>query len=186
MIRPHLYFDTCIILDGILKRRQASMRLLEQAKIEVSNGTWECSTSRWAIIESLDNLQEERYVENLRIEGYLFSAIRRVMGNRRQQDAGLKLPDLDTIWQEVRRYLTGDYAFIATQHPTNVDFWDKAEDFCASTNLGSTDSVHLTSAMLIGCNILVTTDGDFITIANRWITTVPPADVDIAIRKLNR
>ena len=98
----------------------------------------------------------------------------------------MKLPDSDAIWQEVRRYLTGDYAFIATQHPTNVDFWDKAEDFCASTNLGSTDSVHLTSAMLIGCNILVTTDGDFITIANRWITTVPPADVDIAIRKLNR
>ena len=186
MIKPHLYFDTCIILDGILERRQASIQLLEQAKIEVSNGSWECSTSRWTIIELLDNLQEERYVENLRLEGYLFSAIRRVLGNRRQLDAGLQLPDLDAIWKQVREYLKGDYSFITTQHPKNVDFWDKAEDFCASTNLGSTDSIHLTSAILMGCNVLVTTDQDFIAIANRYLTTVQPADVDTAIKKLNR
>jgi predicted nucleic acid-binding protein len=186
MIKPHLYLDTCIILDGILGRRQASIQLLEQAKSEVENGNWECSTSRWTIIELLDNLQEERYVENLRIEGYLFSAIRRVLGNRRQKEAGLQLPDLDDIWIKVREYLTGDYSFIATKHPTNVDFWDKAEDFCASTNIGSTDSIHLTSAILMGCNILVTTDGDFIAIANRYLSAVHPSDIDLAIRRLNR
>ena len=183
---PHLYFDTCVILDGILGRRQSSSQLLTQAKKEVKNGNWKCSTSRWTIIELLDNLQEERYVENLRIEGYLFSRIRSVLGNRRQKEAGLKTPDLDDIWREVHNYFTDEYSFIVTEHPTTVKLWDKAEDFCASTNLGSTDSIHLASAILMGCNILVSTDQDFISIANGWLPTILPADIDIAIRRLNR
>lgn len=182
---PHLYFDTCVILDGILGRRQSSSLLLTQAKMEVDEGNWKCSTSRWTIIELLDNLQEERYVENLRIEGYLFSRIRSVLGNRRQKEAGLKRPDLDGVWKKVHDYITNEYSFIVTEHPITVELWDKAEDFCASTNLASADSIHLASAIIMGCNILVSTDQDFISIANDWLPTILPADIDIAIRRLH-
>ncbi|MFC1916790.1 type II toxin-antitoxin system VapC family toxin [Chloroflexota bacterium] len=185
METPHLYLDTGILLDGILKRKQASLQLLEQAKLEVSRGNWLCSTSRWTIIEVLDNIQEERYVEKLRIDGHLLSRIRSLLGNRRQKEAGLKLLELDKVWLTVHDYIDNNCSFISCSHPRTVKMWDKAEDYCGATNIGSTDALHLASAVLIGCNVLVSNDQDFIAIANEYIFACHPHEVDTTISKLN-
>src|SRR5208283_2966821 len=106
MIKPHLYIDSCIILDAILKRRDASKALLSQAEQEVKQGNWLCSSSRWTMIELFDNMQEELYVKNLRIEGNLWSNISRKLHSRRQKEAGLKRPELDSIWKELHEITT--------------------------------------------------------------------------------
>jgi predicted nucleic acid-binding protein len=182
MQKPHLYIDTNVILDAILERKQASSIFLEQAK----KNNWKCSTSRWTMIELLDNMQEERFVEDLRIEGYLFSRIRGLLGNRRQKEAGLKKPELDQVWKVLHDKLSNEYSFIKFKHPLTVSFWDKAEDYASSSNIGATDSIHLATALRIRCNILVTSDQDFIAIANEYILATLPSGIDIALAKLNR
>lgn len=76
------------------------------------------------------------------------------------------------------------FSFIKSKHPLTESMWDKAEDYCGVTNLSAADSLHLAAAIEIGCNILVTTDQDFIAIARDYIRTVPPSDVDLEIAKL--
>lgn len=185
MVVPHLYFDTCIILDAIYNRREASSLLLTQAKQEVEQGNWLCSTSRWTIIELFDCMQEELFVKNLRIEGNLWSNISRRLHTRRQMEAGLQKPSLNSIWKKLHELITRQYSFIEFKYPKDETMWNIAEDYCGGTNIGSTDSLHLAAAIEIGCNILVTTDQDFIAIANQYIATVPPSGVDLAIAKLN-
>jgi len=188
MIKPHLYLDTCIFLDAIYNRRDASKQLLAKAKHEVKQGNWLCSTSRWTMLELLDTMQEELFVKNLRIDNMRWSHISRKLHTRRQQAAGLQKTELDSIWNTLRNKITKDYSFIEFKYPKNVAMWDEAEDICGGTNLSPEDSLHLAAAMEIGCNILVTTDQDFIAIANqyvKYIRTVPPSEVDTAIAKLN-
>jgi len=187
MIQPHLYLDTCIILDAIYNRRAASNSLIKQAKNEVERGNWLCSTSRWTVIELFDNMQEELFVKNLRVEGNLWSNVNRKLHTRRQTGAGLKKPELTSIWKQLHELTNNQLSFIQSQHPLNDAMWNKAEDICGTTNIGSTDALHLASALEIGCNILVTTDQDFITIANinADIIAVPPSEVDLAITKIN-
>jgi predicted nucleic acid-binding protein len=177
--RPHLYLDTCIILDAIYnRRRQTSNVLLARAKEEVEQGNWLCSTSRWTMLELFDNMQEELFVTSLRIEGNVWSNISRKLHTRRQKEAGLKKPDLDSIWRRLQELITKDYSFIQFKYPKDVAMWDKAEDYCGGTNIGSTDAIHLASALEIGCNILVTTDQDFLPIANNYIISVLPENID--------
>jgi predicted nucleic acid-binding protein len=188
MIKPHLYLDTCIFLDVIYNRRDVSKQLLTKARHEVRQGNWLCSTSRWAIIELFDNMQEELFVKNLRIDGILWSDISRKLHTRRQKDAGLKKPDLDAVWNELHNWINGQFSFVEFKYPLTESMWNKAEDYCSVTNLSAEDSLHLAAAVEIGCNILVTTDQDFTTIANdqiKQIRTVPPSEVDMAIAKLN-
>jgi|GEM_PF-961368 predicted nucleic acid-binding protein len=82
--------------------------------------------------------------------------------------------------------MTNQYSFIEFKYPKDAAMWDRAEEICGGTNLSSADALHLAAAIEIGCNILVTTDKDFITIASNYIKgTVPPSEVDLAIAKLN-
>jgi predicted nucleic acid-binding protein len=185
MIKPHLYLDTCIILDDVYGRRQSSKLLLEQAKKEVEQGNWLCSTSRWTMVELFDNMKEELYVKNLRADCELWSSIGRKIGNRHQKEA-LTKPELDTIWKQLHEYTTEKYPFIKFKYPITEAMWNKAEDYCSGTNISSPDALHLASALEIECNILVSTDGDFMAIAKDYINTVQPSDIDKAISKLNR
>jgi len=192
MAIPHLYLDTCVLLDVVYAVRRASPEsnmLLQQVKIEVERGNWLCSSSRWAVMELFDGMQEELYVDNLRLAGNLWSNVSRILHNRRQEQAGLKRPDLDSIWKQVHELTTGDgvLAFVDFKYPLTQAMWDKAEDICAQTNIGATDALHLASALESGCNILVTTDGDFTRIANHYeIRAVRPSEVDLEIVKMSR
>lgn len=89
-MKPHLYLDTCIFLDAIYNRRDASKMLLTKAKREVEQGNWLCSTSRWTMIELFDNIQEELFVKNLRIDGILWSDISRKLHTRRPERSWIK------------------------------------------------------------------------------------------------
>lgn len=153
-------------------------------RIEAEN--WICSTSRFTVLEILDVEQEEKFIENLRSEGMLLSRIRGVLGNRRQLERGLKRRELDEIYIELHDVLNDEFPFITFEHPLTEELWDKAEGYCAVTNIGATDAIHLAAAKEIGCNILVTRDNDFKRIADDFILSILPEELDSALGKLKK
>lgn len=179
---PHLYLDTSVILDAMHKRWQPSVDLMKRIKTE----NWLCSTSRFTVLEILDVEQEEKFIENLRGQGLLLSKIRGLLGNRRQSAWGLKKRDLDEIYTKLHEVLSTEFPFITFEHPLVAEFWDKAEDYCSATNIGATDAIHLASAVIIGCDILVTRDKDFRRIADDYILSILPEQIEGALRQLRR
>lgn len=178
---PHLYLDTSVILDAIHKRWQPSVDLMQRIKTE----NWLCSTSRFTVLEILDVEQEEKFIENLRAQGLLLSKIRGLLGNRRQNMWGLKKRELDEIYIKLYEVLSTEFPFITFEHPLVAELWDKAEDYCSATNIGATDAIHLASAVIIGCDILVTRDNDFCRIADDYILSILPEQIEGALKILN-
>lgn len=177
---PYLYLDTSVILDSIHKRYEPSVTLLKRIEAE----HWQCSTSRFTALEILDTEQEEKFIENLRDNGMLLSRIRGFLGNRRQLDRGLKRRELNQIYTKLYDELSENLAFITFEHPLTEELWNKAEEYCAVTNIGATDAIHLAAAKEIGCNILVTRDNDFRQIADEFILSILPEQINSALRKL--
>jgi len=152
----------------------------------IESQNWLCSTSRFTVLEILDTEQEERFIENLRNDGWLLSRIRSVLGNKRQSAWGLKRRELDDIYIKLHDVLTNEFPFITFEHPLTEELWDKAEEYCSVTNIGATDAIHLAAAKEIGCNILVTRDNDFRRIADDFIVSILPEQIDHALAMMNK
>lgn len=128
--------------------------------------------------------QEEKFIENLRADGLLLSQIRGLLGNRRQTKCGLQRRELDAIYIRLHDVLTTRYSFITFEHPRLPEFWETAEEFCSATNIGTSDAIHLASAIGMGCNILATRDKDFRRIADDYIVAILPEEVEKGLSKL--
>lgn len=177
---PYFYLDTNVILDAIHNRWQPSVELIRRIEAE----DWQCATSRYTVLELLDMEQEERFIENLRLDGLLLSQSRGLLGNRRQPKWGLQQRELDAIYIQLHDVLTTRYSFITFEHPHLPEFWDKAEEFCSATNIGAADAIHLASAIGMGCNVLVTRDKDFRRIADNYILSILPEELEKGLSKL--
>lgn len=63
---------------------------------------------------------------------------------------------------------------------------DSAEKICSSTNIESTDSLHLATALHFRCDILVTSDSDFLRLAKPYIIATTPEGIDNALKEYQR
>lgn len=176
----HIYLDTNVILDAIHKRYQPSEHLVDRIRKE----KWRCSTSRFTMLEMLDIEHEERFADNLIKQGILQSKVRDYMGVRRQEKWALPKRELDEIRAALYDALNKDFKFIKFRHPLTSKVWDKADDYCAITCISAPDAIHLASAIELGCDILVTRDGDFHNIADQFILTIFPEQIDNALKQL--
>jgi predicted nucleic acid-binding protein len=176
----HLYLDTNIIADVIQKRWPPSIALIERIK----TGKWLCSTSRFTILELLDIEQEEKFIENKLTEGHRLSRIRDILGQRRQPKHGLTQSELIGIHKQLHNELKAKCGCVDFEHPINELVWDKADDFCSTTNIGSTDVIHL--AIILKCDILVTRDQDFREIADNYIVSVFPENIENGLKHLKQ
>ena len=177
----HIYLDTNVILDAIYKRYPPSEILVDKIRKE----RWKCSTSRFTMLEMLDILHEERFAYNLQVQGILPSKIRDYMGVRRQKKWALPKRELDEIRIEIYDVLGKDFKFIKFRHPLTSRVWDKADDYCAVTCISAPDAIHLASAIELNCDILVTRDGDFHEIADEFILTIFPEQINNALKQLS-
>ncbi len=178
---PHLYLDTNVIADVIQNRKQSSISLIERI---IADG-WTCSTSRFTILELLDIEQEEKFIEKRIAEGHRLSRIRDFLGQRRQKRHGLTERELIEVYKNLHNEMKSKCSCVNFEHPINEDVWDKADDFCSTTNIGATDAIHLASAIVLKCDILVTHDQDFRDIADNYIIAVTPENIEIGLRQIN-
>ncbi len=176
---PHLYLDTNVILDAVDGRWQASTNLMN--KIQTKG--WGCSTSRFTFLEMLEAKQEDRFLKNRLDEGLTLSQIVRRLGSRRTGKRALRRAQLDAIYEELYAAVESDYPFVTFQRPES-GLWDQAEEYCAATNIGAVDSIHLATAIGVGCDVLVTRDSDFRLIADAYIPAAFPERVDDALKEL--
>jgi predicted nucleic acid-binding protein len=178
-VKPHLYLDTNVIFDVIENRWKPSTALIDRIITE----KWECSTSRFTILELLDVKQEEKFIENRLSEGHRLSRVRDFLGQRRQNNLGLTERELVEVYKKLHTELKDKCGCVNFEHPINKKVWDLADDFCSVTNVGSTDVIHLASAITLKCDILITRDQDFRNIADMYIVSVFPENIDTGLRK---
>jgi len=91
------------------------------------------------------------------------------------------LPGIDSATRLQRLTL-----LLNSSTPENVAMPDTPEGTCAGANLSPEDSLHLAAAVEIGCNMLVRTDQDSITIGDqdvKYVRTVSLSEVNMAITK---
>ena len=176
---PHLYLDTNVILDAVDGRWQPSIDLIER----ISAQGWPCSTSRFTFLEMLEVKQEDQFMRNRLGEGLTLSQTVRKLGSRRWGQLALRRAALDTIYEELYAAVETKYPFVAFQRPQS-QLWDQAEEYCAATNIGAVDSIHLATAIGVGCNALVTRDSDFRLIADDYISAVFPERLEDTLRDM--
>lgn len=138
------------------------------------------------MLELVDIEHEECFIENKKAEGYPLSRIRTLLGGRHQKAHALPKRDLEKIHALLDSHSKDVFAYIDFQYPLANSFWDRAEDYCNSTEIAVEDAMHLALAIESECNILVTRDSDFRTVADDFIIATSPEEIDTALNKLNR
>lgn len=148
---PHLYLDTNVIMDTLFDRPRGddSIELVES----VRNRGWRCSTSVLAVMELLDDRQEERFVDDRRRAGEQFRSIYRQMSGRT-----IDRDVLNQIYDQVMRRLEIRYPFIAYPYLTDHG-WEEAVRIAGTTDIDAADAIHVVTAKEQGCDLFVTKDG---------------------------
>ncbi len=120
-------------------------------------------------------------MHNLLGQGFTLSQITRRVGGRRTGKFSLPARDLDDIYREGQA-VESRFSFITFQQPL-AGLWDVAERLCANTNIAPADAIHLATALGAQCNILVSRDSDFLSIAKPYILAEAPERFDKALKE---
>ncbi len=179
----HLYLDKEVILGAIKNRAQASMDLME----EIEHRGWCGSTSILTVMRLLDGEQKYRFIQHRIDEGMTLDEAYERTGlglhedhGRRGGELALGRPELLAIYDEITEGLK-KYPFVNFVCPM-PELWENAEEYVATTNVGTVDSIHLATAVGLGCHVLVTTDKDLQLIAREFIPCEPPERTEQALR----
>lgn len=109
-----------------------------------------------------------------------------ILSIRRQKKNALPKRELEQVRAELFDKLNSDFAFIEFRHPQRSTVWDKADDYCSDTCISAPDVIHLASAIELNCDILVTRDDDFREIADEFILTIFPEQIQNALKQLTQ
>lgn len=174
IVVPHLYLGTNVLLDVIETRRRkpASEELLEN----IRNRRWLCSTAHFTLMEAIEALQEEKFIEQKRLEGWTLTEIA-----RRREERKLEPKILAELYEEMRRRLRIVYPFIRYYYLPSAG-WDEAVELSGKTNIDPSDCIHLATAKELRCDLLVSRDSTFRNLASEYIETASPEEVDKKVR----
>lgn len=158
---PSIYIDTCIARDVTERRtgRDVSIELLSRIK---SKG-WFCKMSVFGLMELVDIEQEGIFV-NLR---YFIEkqTLDEVYSSRRNRNLGQR--ELEKSFQYVDQF-RNNYSFIELVGLSD-DGWSLAVVVASGSNLHASDVIHLASAWMEDCDLVVTDDTFFIKEAKRYL-----------------
>ena len=177
---PHLYLDTNVIMDTLFDRPRGddSIELVES----IRNRGWRCSTSVFAVMELLNDRQEERFVDDRRRAGEQFRSIYRQVSGRTMDKAVL-----NQIYDQVVRRLDVRYPFIDYPYLTDQG-WEEAVRISGTTDIDAADAIHVVTAKEQGCDLFVTKDGPLTgRIRNQlpaYVEVSSPKNVDSAVTEM--
>ena len=173
---PYVYLDVNVILDVIRGRRnEASFMLMEK----IRNSEIVGCTSAFSFLELIDKEQEYSLVWRRIRDGYSFDEILRERSNR-----NLREEDLIDAVEKVDRVFAKPYKKYIDFYYLEDEGWDKAVELMQIVNLTSEDAIHLASAFMAGCHLLVTNDQHFLKNAQKVMPASLPKDVEDNLKKL--
>lgn len=161
-----VYVDTPIIVDSIRGVNPQQVQLFEHLLEASERGVCKLLTSEMVIAETLDTLQRYKYYEQEIQKGrrdietiYHTRNARILSPRRRSRVRGL-----------VNRWFAQRQNSLAVQHPaTGEAFWALLLALCSYTDIFTPDCIHLTQAILLGCDILCSEDTHFCTCINEQL-----------------
>ena len=147
---PALYLDTNVMID-IHKNRNISSTMLIKM---IDDKEWICFTSAFAFMEMIDIEQDDEFVRLSRGKGTDYSKICRERYNRTMPLSNLQ--DAETKFKNFFE----KYPFI---HPVamNNKGWDLALHITSSSSIFAPDAIHLATAWISDCDLLITNDTHF-------------------------
>lgn len=162
-----LYFDSTVVIDLIRRRRTSSLKLAETAR----ENKWKCVTSYFSYMEAF-NVEQDTMFFNVKVaEGDDVDSIL-----RRRYDRDLDAKQLVKTERKVYEGIKTTYDFIDWVY-LEEEGWNKAIDLCAETNISTSDCIHLATALITGCLLLITSDEPFKKKANDHIPSITPEEM---------
>ena len=162
-------------------RRTASSELL----MRIRENRWLAITSPFSILEMLEAKKNEKWAATLLDQGLTFFQVQRRLGQRRTGRTSLNARSLAEVYEDLQTKLRPLSEFITFPAPSS-SLMNRAEDISAATNIEATDVFHLATALEFGCDILVTSDADFLKLAGSYIIAVPPERFERGLEEFTR
>lgn len=164
---PRLYLDTNVILDLLRPQRRAESGQL----IRVTQGRgWALVTSSFALMESLDIEQENEWILKRVREG---EGVDRLLRSRRERHLGAD--DLLKVQRRLSRFIRQHRVFDWVH--LDEDGWATAIGLALQTNLTATDCIHVATAHITRCDVLVTSDEPLRRMAEDYIAIALPGQL---------
>lgn len=148
---PVFYFDTSVIRDITEDRCDHSTRLSAIAKEK----GWKCYTSVFALMEWIDNKQDDEYVAQEREKREEYNKICRQRGQK------ILDPDSFVVVENMFKDAISEHAHVKPIVPSR-NIWNTALDITLVSNIFSPDALHLATAIESHCTFLATTDSPLI------------------------
>lgn len=157
-----LYLDTSAVLkflEGHPGVHQQAFSLISQA---VNDGRWVCYLSEFALMEMVDQTQSHTYIKRELRTGALLRAIL----NKEHSEIYLDRRQLTTAYNHVWRWYESHSDILTLALPALRDLSVSDTLLLAWVIAGNSvmrapDSLHLAIALLLGCDMLVTSDEQF-------------------------
>ncbi|HID20402.1 MAG TPA: hypothetical protein EYP28_05655 [Methanophagales archaeon] len=168
LLTPILYFDTNVFLDIIENRDRDSVELYNYSW----QHQWQCVTSIFAKVETLEVKQIHRFKREKQNIGWSNKRIKRELHKR-------DLPPriLGGISRSLVARLKSRCQGFKQYSCLVEDGWVKAEEVKRKTNLTDKDSIHLAEALAIACDLFVTRDEFLLSVARKYIWAQRPDSV---------
>ena len=149
-----VYLDTCILLDFLLDRNDASIRFIEHFAREKG---MTLVLSKWTLIETLGGMKDRFMLLKLIFDEGL--APEEIL--RKRRDIEPPRPELKGLLDEVRRFVEYDVKGVAEIFDESLVTWDtvlESLETLKKTALDAGDALHLHNALKAKCDIFLTRD----------------------------
>ncbi|MBA7492727.1 hypothetical protein ES702_03277 [subsurface metagenome] len=154
---PRIYVDTNILQGAISGRNTEDILFLNKAKEK----EWKVYTSIYSLMELLDVAKDRKFLMNSVIERWV--DVSTFLQGRKAKD--LSKDDLQDITKRLNNFFLNN-KIIEFINIKDAD-WELVKKIGESSNLHSSDVLHLVTAWVGNCHILVTHDKEFIKEGNR-------------------
>lgn len=154
---PRIYVDTNILQGAISGRNTEDILFLNKAKEK----EWKVYTSIYTLMELLDVAKDRKFLMNSVIERWV--DVSTFLQGRKAKN--LSKDDLQDITKRLNNFFLNN-KIIEFINIKDAD-WELVKKIGESSNLHSSDVLHLVTAWVGNCHILVTHDKDFIKEGNR-------------------
>lgn len=150
-LQPVFYLDTNIMVDVLKERNVSSIKLVQI----INKNRWKCVTSAFAFMEMVDTIQDYAYAK-----ARYQAKDDYVQICRGRHCRTMPLSDLQSI-EFIFHDFYQQYPFIC---PVSLDAtgWDLALHITSSTNIFAPDAIHLATAWMCRCDLLISNDSPFV------------------------
>lgn len=158
--KPRIYVDTNILQGAISRRNTEDILFLKKAK---QNG-WKILTSIYTLMELLDVAKDRKFLLNSIYERWI--DVSTFLSERKTKNLGRE--DLAELAKEVNNFFIDNEVIQFINIKEND--WELVKKIGETSNMHSSDALHLVTAWVGNCQVLTTNDSEFVKEGNRILT----------------